>query len=63
MRKYIQKIRAQKGASSIEYAILVCLIGAFCYAAWQQLGENLQAGIEAADERISNLAESANNGG
>lgn len=60
MRGWINRFRRdQRGATILEYAMLIALIGLSCVAVLQQLGEPQQATYKKVDDTIQKAAKPA----
>lgn len=44
--------RDQRGLSTVEYAIILCLIAAFAVGAWQEFGKKVEASLTESTRKI-----------
>ena len=55
--------RDQSGLTTVEYAIVLCLIAAMSVGLWQKFGSNVRGYLEKASETIDNQVKPAAEGG
>jgi Flp pilus assembly pilin Flp len=53
LKKLQHRLADQRGASTVEYAIVVCLVAAVGVGVWQQFGSNIKDYTTDADEKIA----------
>lgn len=52
-RNWLWRLRDSRGASTVEYAIVVCLVAAVGVGVWQKFGGNIKKYAGDADTKIS----------
>lgn len=50
--RFTQLVRDERGLTSVEYAICLCLVAAVAVGAWSTFGEHVLANLQRADVRI-----------
>jgi len=54
--------RDERGLTTVEYAIVLCLIAALAVGAWSKFGGNVKSNLEAADGTINETLGTATSG-
>lgn len=62
MKKRIKKlIKQRKGATAIEYALIIALISIICLVSFKQLGYNIQKQVNVVSQEVYDRAVAAEN--
>ncbi len=52
-------LRDERGLTTVEYIIILCLIAVVGFAVWKKFGETVKTKVNAADSTIGTLPESS----
>lgn len=62
-RKKTSLARDTRGLSTVEYAIILCLIAIVGFAVWQSFGKTIESKVSGADTTLGTMPSSATAGG
>lgn len=54
-QKLARLLRDERGLTTVEYIIILCLIAVVCFAIWRQFGETVKAKVQGADSQMGQL--------
>jgi len=59
-KKMPSLLKDQRGLTTVEYIIILCLIAVVGFAIWKKFGETVKTKVGAADTVVGGLPESSN---